>query len=61
MDNFGMIVAFLGLLGLIVFIIWGIFSLIRKNGKAKKSFMLSGISFAMFIIGFVIFGISLFS
>ncbi|MEF2097304.1 hypothetical protein V3595_22045 [Bacillus sp. CFBP9009] len=54
MDVFGAIVMFLGLLGLIVFLIWGVISLVRKNGKAKKRFIASGISIGAFIVGFII-------
>lgn len=54
MDVFGAIVMFLGLLGLIVFLIWGVISLVRKNGTAKKRFIASGISIGAFIVGFII-------
>ncbi|MGG0845610.1 hypothetical protein [Peribacillus simplex] len=54
MDVFGAIVMFLGLLALIVFLIWGVISLVRKNGKAKKRFIASGISVGAFIVGFII-------
>ena len=41
----------IGLLGFIVFLILGIVSVFRKNGKAKKQFLLSIILFIIFIIG----------
>ncbi len=47
----GIFLAFIGFLGVITFLIIAIFSLLKKNVKAKKSFMLAGASFIVFILG----------
>lgn len=58
MDDLGLIIALLALLATIIFLIIGILSIVRKNGKAKKQFRNAGISFVLMIIGFVVFGIN---
>lgn len=58
MDDLGLIIALLALLATIIFLIMGILSLVRKNGKGKKQFRNAGISFILMIIGFVVFGMN---
>lgn len=58
MDDLGLIIALLALLATIIFLIIGILSIVRKNGKAKKQFRNAGISFVLMIIGFVVFGMN---
>lgn len=46
-----MAVGVIGFLGFLLFLVVGIYSLIRKNGKARKNFMISGIALVLFLIG----------
>lgn len=54
MDIIGSLLFFTGFLGIIVFIILGLISLFRKNHKAKKNFILSGVSFGVLILALII-------
>ncbi|WP_226644449.1 hypothetical protein [Mesobacillus subterraneus] len=57
MDNLGLIVFLVGFVGIGVFLILGFISAVRKAGKAKTNFKKAGISLAVSIVGFIIFGI----
>lgn len=48
-----MFLAILGFLGLIVFGIMSFVSLIRKSGKARRNFIITGVCFLVFIVGVV--------
>ncbi len=48
-----MVLGLLGFLGVIIFGIMWIVSLIRKNGKAKRNIIITGICFLLFIVGVV--------
>lgn len=48
-----MFLGILGLLGLIVFGIMSIVALIKKNGKAMRNFIVAGVCFLLFIVGVV--------
>ncbi|WNB92635.1 hypothetical protein [Bacillus sp. NEB1478] len=46
-------IAFIGLMGFLVFLIMGVVSLFKKNGNAKRSFIISFVAFVLFIVGVV--------
>lgn len=43
--------AYISLLALLFFVIWGIFSLIKKRKRAKRNFLFAGIAFVLFMVG----------
>ncbi|WP_462413580.1 hypothetical protein [Neobacillus sp. Marseille-QA0830] len=45
--------AFIGFVGFFVFIVLGIIAFFKKNGKAKKQFIIALVSFVVFVIGIV--------
>jgi hypothetical protein len=47
------VLAFIGLMGFIVFLVMGVISLVKKNGKAKRNFLISLVAFIVFVIGAV--------
>lgn len=56
MEVLGSILAFLGMLGFITFLIMGLLALVKKNGTAKKKFKYSLMSLAVIIIAAVVVG-----
>ncbi|MED3962798.1 hypothetical protein [Niallia taxi] len=56
MEILGSILAFLGMLGFITFLIMGLLALVKKNGTAKKKFKYSLMSLAVIIIAAVVVG-----
>ncbi|MCK6258770.1 hypothetical protein LCY76_19565 [Fictibacillus sp. KIGAM418] len=46
----GMFFGFISLLALFVFVILALISLVKKNGKAKKNFLIAGICMVIFIV-----------
>lgn len=53
MDVIGTLLFFIGFLGIIIFIILALISLFNKNQKAKKNFILSGVSFGVLILALI--------
>ncbi|MEC0273112.1 Slp family lipoprotein [Peribacillus frigoritolerans] len=53
MSNIGFALFLLGMVAIAVFILMGLFSLIKKNGKAKKRFLFAGVSLAVMVLGAV--------
>jgi hypothetical protein len=58
LEDLAMLLTLIGLVGFLVFLGLGIFSSVRKNGKAKKNFTFAGVSFLGMILFFVIFGVT---
>ncbi|WP_437832575.1 hypothetical protein ACQRXC_23735 (plasmid) [Niallia taxi] len=56
MEVLGSILAFLGMLGFITFLIMGLLALVKKNGTGKKKFKYSLMSLAVIIIAAVVVG-----
>ncbi len=50
----GTFLIIVGFLGMIVFLIWGVISLFKKNGLAKKKFIFAGVGLLMMIAGGII-------
>lgn len=46
-----MFIGILGFLGIFIFAIMAIISLIKKNGKAKRNFIITGVCFVLFVVG----------
>lgn len=46
-----MLIGILGFLGIFVFVIMALISLFRKDGKAKRNFILAAVCFVVFVVG----------
>lgn len=44
-------VAFISLLAIVFFVIWGIYSLVKKKRKSKRNFLFAGFAFVLFMVG----------
>lgn len=57
MDNLGLFITLIGLIGVVVFALMALLSFANKNGKGKTNLKRAGLSFAAMVVGFIMFGI----
>lgn len=57
MDNLGLFITLVGLLGVVAFALMALLSVANKTGKGKTNLKRAGLSFAAMVVGFIMFGV----